>query len=314
MLVTVVFLSGFLQAVVSYLIYRNGRRNPSYRLFLWLSLVTLLWSLLNYLSLALADTTYLIYVVRAILCVAILQVFLFYLFVHAFPYGAQKITFEEISQHLLFTTVALIITASPLVFSGIKVIQGVPDTQVSGGIAIFIAYITFYIVNAFRVLLRKFHEAVGLKRTQLLLILAAAALNWAVIPFTNFALTLALNTMIFVQAAPLYGFLFSGIVAYALFRHRLFDSRIILRNSTIHIGHCLRDRTQRSAEYYHLEYLVDMSDSQFIALDFTGVKNLDYDAITLLKVLRKYIEQQGKMPYLFGYSPKVFQQLRPLRK
>lgn len=310
----ILLVSGLTQAAVSYLIYRKGRQNLSYKLFFWLSIVTLLWSLLNYLSLLLVDTPYLIYAVRAILCVVILQVFLFYLFTHAFPYGVQKILSEEILYHLAFTVLVLSVAASPLMFNEIKVEQGVPSTQVSAGILVFIIYITFYIVNAFRVLLRKLRTSVGLKRTQLLLITAAAILNWTVIPVTNFVLTLVLKTMIFVHGAPLYGLLFSGIIAYALLRFKLFDSKIMLRNSTIYIHHCLRDRKQRSSEYYHLQYLVDMSDSKFIALDFTGVKELDHDSITLLKLLQEYIEQEGKRPYLFGYSPKVFRQLGPLRR
>lgn len=260
------------------------------------------------------DSTYLIYVVRAILCVVVLQIFLFYLFAHAFPYGTQKISFEEISYHLIFTVLTLIITASPLVFKDVSVQQGFPNIRVSGGLIIFIAYMLFYIANAFRVLIRKYQAAVGLKRTHLLLILVAAIVNWAVIPVTNFALTLVLNTMVFVQVSPIYSLLFSIIIGYALLRHSLFDAKIILRSSTIYIRHCLRDNKQRSAEYYHLQYLVDASDSNYIALDFSGVKNLDYDAVTLLKILRDYIEQQGKRPYLFGYSSEVFKQLSPLRK
>lgn len=314
MIATLAFLSGFIQAVVTCLIYRNGRQNLSYKLFFWLSFVTLLWSSLNYVSLAVVGSEFLIYVVRMILCVVVVQIFLFYLFAHAFPYGAHKVAFEDVSHHLLFTFLTLAVTVSPLVFREVMMIQGVPNIQVSSGLVVFIAYITFYIANAFRVLVKKFKKAVGLKRTQLLLILAAAVLNWAVIPVTNFVLTLTLKTTVFVQIAPLYSLLFSGIIAYALLRYSLFDAKVVLRNSTIYVRHCLRDHRQRSAEYYHLQYLVDASDSNFIALDFTGVKALDYDAVTLLNILREYIEQQGKKPYLFGYSPEVFRQLRPLRK
>lgn len=314
MLAFTVIVSSIVQAVVSFYIFRKGRHNVSYLLFFGLSIITWCWAFLNYLSVIWSHSVYLTLIVRLIMFFAVIQVYLFYLFANAFPYVYSLTSRISISNHGWLTLLTSAVTLSPYMFRSAAAVNGIANVQVGPGIAIFIVYIAFYIVNAFIIMTRKFQEAVGIKRVQLLILLAAAVLNWAIIPLTNFVFTLTFKTMLFATIAPVYSLIFASVIGYALIKHRLFDARTDLRNSTIYVNNYLKNPHHRAIEYYELQSLVYESDSSHVSLDFSGVKDLDRDAVTLLKNLRNYMKKQGKKIYFVSYTQKVFEQLRPADK
>ena len=314
MLTLTIILSSIVQLAVSFFIFKKGRTNLSYLLFLGLSIVTWAWALLNYLSVIIGNSTYLILTIRLIMMLAVVQIGLFYLFSKAFPDSLVKDYKKEILLFVCLTIFVASVAVSPYMFRSISLQNGIIETKTGPGIFIFIAYALFCIIGAFRVLLHKLHASNGLKRIQLVLILVAATLNWIIVPMTNFVLTLLLKSLLFVKLAPLYTLLFAGILAYALVNRRLFDTKTILKDSTIYVDQHLRSARNRTYQYYELQTLVYEAGTNHVALDFSGVKGLDKEAINLLKTLRTYMRKQGKTIYFVGYSQKVFNQLQPNKK
>lgn len=310
MLTYIAVTSSIIQVVVSYYIFKKGHSNQSYLIFLGLSLITLCWATLNFASVIYIESPLLVHIVRTIMFCVVVQVFLFYLFANAFPYDLLSLGSKGSIVYLLPVTLVAAITLSPYMFSSAEFNNGALDTKIGAGIAIFAVYSLFYIVSAFRILVSKFHIAVGLKRIQILLLLLAAVIMWIVIPVTNFVVTLIFKTTIFVKLAPTYSLVFASIISYALVKHRLFDSKTVLSSSTIYVKQYLKNNKNRAIEYYRLQTLVYESGSKHVSLDFSGVKNIDKSSITLLQTLKNYMKKQGRKIYFTKYTPKVFNQLR----
>lgn len=310
MLTSIFIISSLIQIAVAIYIFRKGRQNLSYLLFFGLSIVTWCWVFLNYLSIIFLESSSLIYIVRLIMFFAVMQTALFYLFANKFPNKAWHKPDRKFINYGFFTLLTALIVISPFMFSSIKIDQGIPHTQIGPGVLVFTAFIVFSIVNAFKSLIRKFRASAGMPRVQLLLLLMAAVLNWIIVPITNFVMTLTLKDLVFVVISPIYGVLFSGIIAYALSRHHLFDFRKVLRDSIIYVDYYLKHRKTRTLQYYELQTLVDRSTSNHVALDFSGVKELDQETVILFKTLQNHMEEQGKNVYFIGYTKKVFKQLQ----
>lgn len=300
------------QVLVTFHIYKIGRKNLSYLLFFALSLVTLAWALLNYLSITMVHSTYLTLIIRSIMFFAVVQVALFYVFSHKFP----KSSWNESDRHfMMYGWLVLAVGAialSPLLFRTVEVAGGVVSTNPGSGLVVFVAFVVLSVFFAFRILLQKIRTANGLYRTQLVILLFAAILNWLVIPFTNFIITLIFRTTLFAALSPVYSLIFSGIIAYALARHHLFDIKKSLRDSIIHVDYILKNQKNRAIQYYELQTLVYESTSNYVALDFSDVEDVDQELITIFNELRNYMETQGKQVYFIGYSKKVFYKLRPI--
>lgn len=242
---------------------------------------------------------------------AVLQLGLFYMFSAAFPYDIHMDYKKEI---LPFVAVSLIVGStalSPYLFKSLSYSNGTLQPQTGVGIFVFVFYALFCIYSAFNILLHKLRVSIGLKRIQLLLIIAASIINWIIIPITNFILTLTLKTTLFVKLSPFFSLLFASIIGYALAKRRLFDAKTSLRSSTIYVDQYLKNTRQRTYEYYELQTLVYESDSAHVSLNFSGVKSLDKEAVQLLKNLQNYMKKQGKHVYFVGFNKNVFKQLQP---
>jgi hypothetical protein len=268
--------------------------------------------LLNYLSIVFLGSEALIYIVRAIMLAAVFQIALFYVFAGQFPYGEVKsLKTEPLQAYGLFTLITAAVALSPHMFRSISVENGVIQTRIGTGIPVFVLFTCISIVMAFKILIRKFFLAAGTQRRQIFLLLLAATLNWIVVPITNFVLTLAFKNLFFVTFSPVFGLLFASILGYALIRHRLFDMHTVLRDSIIYMDYYLRKRRYGAERYYELQSLVYHSSSNHIALDFSGVQDIDQETVKLLKTLRTYMGEQGRKVYFVGYTDKVFRSLRP---
>lgn len=310
MYTSIFIVSSIVQILVAFHIFRRGRQNLSYLLFFLISAATWCWVFLNYLSLVYLASGSLIYIVRLIMFFAVLQTALFYLFANKFPNGTWGKPDWKFLNYGILTCLTALVAISPYMFESVKVVNGVIQMQTGAAIVIFVAFLGFTVIRSFQILIDKFRDSVGMLRTQLLILLCAAILNWIIIPITNFALTLTLKNLVFVAASPIYGLLFSSAIAYAIARHYLFDVKTILRDSIIYINYYLRSGQDATLQYYQLQTLVYESSSNHVTLDFSGVKKLDQDAVILINTLRDYMEKQGKKIYLIHFNKKVFKQLR----
>ena len=310
MLTFAVIISAILQLAIAGYVLKKGKGNASYLLFVWLTVSGLCWDVLNYFSITAGDSAYITYIVRGIMVFSVSNTALFYVFAHTFPQKRLARPLAELRPFIAVTLLVAIMSASPYLFRTMNIQDGQPNISIGPGITAFTLYILVTIFAAFRVLLNKQRVASGLKRNQIRILLIAASVYWIVIPVTNFIVTLTFNTLFFVAVSPFYTLLFSAIIAYALLKHRLFDSATKLQASTLYVDYYLKNPEDRAAEYYQLQTTVYQSGASHVSLDFSGVDDLKKADIRLLKYLKSHMASQGKKIYFTGYSKKVFKQLR----
>lgn len=310
MLIFAVIISAILQLAIAGYVLKKGKGNASYNLFVWLTLSGLCWDVLNYFSIASTDSAYITYIVRGIMVFSVFNNALFYVFAHTFPQKKLFRSFNELRPFITITVLVAAVSASPYLFSTVSINGGRPNITIEPGIVVFTLFMLTTIYAAFRVLLNKQRVASGLKRNQIRILIIAASIYWIVIPITNFVVTLTFNTLFFVAMSPAYTVLFSAIIAYALLKHRLFDSKTKLQASTLYVDYYLKNPQERATEYYQLQTTVYQSGANHVSLDFSGVNSLNKADVRLLKYLKNHMAEQGKKIYFTGYSKRVFKQLR----
>jgi signal transduction histidine kinase len=206
-------------------VFLRSRNNLSNRLFFLIGVAALGWALSNYLTIGFLHSDALISLVRFILFFVVVQNTFFYMFGRTFPDKRWTHSRRWLLVYLGFSAVVAIATVSPYTFTEVTIENGLAMTKVGPAIMLFMVHAAVSIVPAFRSLLKKAYRARGTDRTQLQILLFASFLIWIVVPITNFALTPLLKTTIFIQYSPLYTFLFSAIIAYAIVAQKLFDIR-----------------------------------------------------------------------------------------
>lgn len=302
-------LSAFVQILVIFSIFQRGKTNQSYRIFCLLAIATLIWGLLNYVSIINRHMPDQIILIRTIIFLAILQIWLFYFFSRTFPNGKVSKFKSNALLYTLFAMLISVLSFSPFLFKSATTINGIAEAEVGPGVLIFVAYVIIGIGSSFIILVQKYKRSSGVKQIQIFAIIMAAILNWIIVPITNFAITLTSKSLIFVTLAPIYTLVFSGIIAWALLKYRLFDSQTQLFDSVIYMNHYLKNNKRRAVEFYEVQSDLEFTESNHISLDFSGITELDRSAVNMIKSLSKHSKVLGKNLYYTNYNQKIFNQL-----
>lgn len=231
----VIIVTSIAQFLLSLFVLIRGRRNLSYILFFCMGIASLCWALVNYFAIFFIDSPNLIYIVRSILFLVVIQNTFFYLFARAFPNLRWTHSKKWLLAYLGLSVTAAAATLSPFVFVSVTIENGLPATQAGPGILIFIAHAFTSIFFAFRAFMRKRRRARGTTRTQFDLLLLASFLNWIIVPITNFLITPVYKTTFFIEAGPIYTLLFASIIAYAIISQKLFDIRFAVARGVAYV-------------------------------------------------------------------------------
>lgn len=85
------------------------------------------------------------------------------------------------------------------------------------------------------ILIFRYRQAKGLERIQLQYFLAGTLVLFTLVPLGNFIIPVVFKARQFVIFSPLYPIIFSGFIAYAILRKRLFDIKAIVARSVVYI-------------------------------------------------------------------------------
>lgn len=235
MLTFIIIITSIAQFLLSLFVLIRGRRNLSYILFFFMGIASLCWALVNYFTILFIDSPNLIYIVRLILFLVVVQNTFFYLFARTFPNLRWMHSKKWLAAYLGLSVTAATATLSPFVFTSVTIENGLPVTQAGPGILIFIAHAVTSIFFAFRALIRKRRRAHGTEISQFDLLLFASFLNWIIVPITNFLITPVFKTTIFIVGGPIYTLLFASIIAYAIISQKLFDIRFAVARGVVYV-------------------------------------------------------------------------------
>ena len=115
--------------ILGFVVFLNNRRSATNQSFLLFTLLTILWSVVNYLSYQFNVADLVIWILRLAIFFAVWHAFSFFVFCYAYP--RDELTFPKWFWFVVIpaTVVTSILTLTPLVFSGIE--EFYPTGQVS---------------------------------------------------------------------------------------------------------------------------------------------------------------------------------------
>lgn len=231
MLTFTVVLASIAQAIVSLFVYLREKAHLTNKLFLFIGTAMVGWSFADYLSIIYINSSYVIYFVRIVLFFVVIQNTCFYIFGRSFPDTKWRHSKRWLTVYIAYSALAAIATISPFVFTSFKIVQHTVVTTPGPAILIFVSHALISIIFGFRGLIKRIHNSMGKQKAQVQLLLFASILNWILVPITNFAVTQALKTALFVTYSPFYTLAFAVLIAYAIVAQKLFDIRAAVTRS-----------------------------------------------------------------------------------
>ena len=231
----IIVLYAVAQIILGLFVFLKRRNSLTNILFGLLSIATLGWVLASYLSITSLNSANLIHIVRFILFFVIIQNTFFYLFSRTFPNATWIHSKKWLLAYIFLTITAAFFTLSPYVFISVTVKDGIATSKAGPAIMVFILHAIISISWAFKDLIKKARKARGAEKNQLQLLIIASALNWAVVPITNFIVTAIFKTTFFIVISPIYTLVFIGVIAYTIVSQKLFDIRAAVTRSVVYV-------------------------------------------------------------------------------
>lgn len=184
------------------------------------------WSVTTYFSLHTTNDLDTLFWIRAIMFFVVIQNTSFFLLVNVFPSNRFEVLRRRrywlaITYSVLTAGVAL----SPFLFTSFE------KSPVPGpGMALFLPHALIFVGGGLITIIYRTLKAKGVTKIQLQYLLAGTLAMFTLVPVSNFILPVVFHWNQLVVLSPLYSVLFSGLVAYAIARHRLFDiKRAVVR-------------------------------------------------------------------------------------
>ena len=287
-------------------VYIKNPKGFTNRAFAFLISIFVIWSVVSYISVNPALLSQLTWVRLVMFFAAILNfaVFLTFLSFPNKPLNAKYRKFIKIA--LVGTLVVLPLTLSPLVFKSLDFSSGKAEPVPSPGIALFMLQTLSLIGLSFYLLIHRFKKAKGIVKNQLRLVLFAVIGTFGLIITTNFLLVVLFNITALVPLAPSFTLLFSGALAYAIVKHRLFDIRRVVARA---LGYLLALGTLVSV-YSIIVYLfadkVLLNASDFISDRVIPIVAAIAVGISYPKIKRYFDKVTNRLFYRDAYDPQAF--------
>ena len=217
--------------ILGFIVFLNNRKSVTNEIFLLLSLISISYSIVNYMSYQSVDRDFVLWLLRLVIFSATWYSFCLFSFFYVFPreisefpiwykYGVTPIVF-----------IVSILTLTPLVFSGIKGPSSIPGetSEASLGplVSLFgITAISLVFASIF-LLFKKTRESVGLEKKQFQLILIGTFTTYILIIIFNLIFPIVLKDVGFIKFTPIFLFPSVAFISYAIIKHGLFDIKII---------------------------------------------------------------------------------------
>lgn len=217
--------------ILGFSIFFSNRHSITNRSFAYFSIVTIIWSVINYLAYGINDPQTSFWLFRFVIAIATWHAFFFFMLAYVFP--DENITLPNLFNIVLLPLVFLIsiLDLTPLVFRSIKSISSegkVLSIENGPAIAIFSLAIAFLIVGGIVLFIWKTIKAKkGLERRQFVFTLTGVFATFLLIMVFNFILPAFFDNPRFISLSGIFIFPFLAFTAYAIFKHHLLNVKVI---------------------------------------------------------------------------------------
>lgn len=205
----------------------KNSRSTTNQLFMCLAVALVGWSITNYLSLNAETGAQTLYWIRWIMFFVVLQNTSFILLVKVFP--ANHFDFWHRKPYIAIIIYSIItagVSLSRFLFYDFRDGAPVPGP----GMVLFIVHALLFAGAGIELVVR-YRRARGLVKAQLAYFLAGTLFMFTVLPIGNFIIPVVFKYNQLVYLSPLYSIVFTGFIAYAIVKKKLFDIRVIIARS-----------------------------------------------------------------------------------
>lgn len=216
--------------MLGFLTFFNDRKKITSEIFLGMCLTAIIWSIFNYLSYQFKDAEAVLWLLRIAIFFAVWFSYYIFLFFYSFP--TESTEYLSVNKKLILplTVIISFLNLTPLVFQ--SVVNFSTDGRVSTvrngpGIILFGLGITIIISFGAYILAKKRGAAEVEAKKQIDLVLWGIIFTSALLIIFNYIFPAILNNPRFVPLGAVFLFPFVAFTTYAIFRHKLFNVKII---------------------------------------------------------------------------------------
>jgi signal transduction histidine kinase len=216
--------------ILGFVVYLHDTKSKTNRAFFMLALMTIFWSVSNYLLYKLTDPSLVLWAARTAMFFAVLHTF--YVFHVCYVFPKKQIKFPKWYYFALLPIVAIVasLTLTPFIFFEIAAFDAAGHvSQITNGpgIAIFGMLVFLLNIGGFSLLLRKTIRAKGDEKKQYGFILFGLSFTLLLIVVFNFVLPAFFNDARFVPFGGLFIFPFVIFTAYAIVKHKFLEVKLV---------------------------------------------------------------------------------------
>lgn len=202
------------------------------RLFVSLAFAVIGWTVTTYFSLHAVNGPETLFWIRWIMFFVVIQNTSFFLLVQVFPeYRRNIFRQRRYVIAVIYSVLTSMVAISPFLFKSFS--DNAP--QPGPGMALFLPHALIFAGGGIVSLVYRLIHARGPRKTQLVYFLAGTILMFTLAPIEDFIIPVVFKNHQLVIFTPLYTIIFSGLIAYTIVAHRLFDIRLAVTRSVIYI-------------------------------------------------------------------------------
>ncbi|QQG46259.1 MAG: hypothetical protein HYY55_00215 [Candidatus Niyogibacteria bacterium] len=216
--------------ILGFVVYLNNRRSITSRTFLFFSVITIFWSIANYLQYNIANPAVSFWMLKLVVFFAVWHAFLIFRLFYVFPEDAVIFPKSYKTALLPLVIATSVIVLTPLVFESIaEVSADGAIARVNNGpaIALFSAIVVSLIFAAVFLLVKKTFLAKKGKKSQFVWVLTGTFLTFTLLLIFNFVLPAFFNRPDFIPLGPVFLLPFAIFTFYAILKHKLLDIKVI---------------------------------------------------------------------------------------
>lgn len=216
--------------ILGFAICFNDLKSKTNRNFLYFSLATIAWGVVNYVSYQFTSPLATLWLLRLIMFFAIWQAFFLYKLFWVFP--NSEVVYSKKYKYILLPVVIItsLITLTPFVFSSTvgEVVAGeVAQVSKGPGLLLFAFVAVGLVIRGIYLLIKKIIKADASEKRPYQIILLGTLIMFALIITFNFILPAFFNNPRYIPLGAIFILPFVAFTAYAIYKHKLFNLKVV---------------------------------------------------------------------------------------
>ncbi len=224
-------------AYLGLIVFFKNRKNWTSRLFILLSFLIDVYVVVNYISLHPPAPTVesQLFWIRIVMLVTSCIGPTLVVLVSIFPRDQFTFKTQYLIPLVMLMFASAVASVSSLVFTSVSYATGEPVPIPGPGIIIFFIDFVGLFLLSFIILIYKHHHSTGREQLQILYFLWGVVATFSFMAVTTVIFVVILKTSATVFLGPLSSVILIAFIAYAIFRHNLFDIKIVATEALVAI-------------------------------------------------------------------------------